>query len=525
MNTRISSDVASQISLTDQEETRSSSDTDLSNKNLVAQIKNLFPSAGTGAIGYGKDAPEEQSADNSETGKAPNNVGDLLARIVASIKANFPQDVDSDDSQAPENDNSNALSNLTKETAKFRTNADSAAVPMKATTQTSNSQPVDGKPAVAEKPPAQQGPTPAQQTAIDGNSTDIPSPDEKAPPGFDVKKINDLNGGLLGKLGNNQEVKKDDKSIGNLRDVLAKDPNVHGDIDNDPDAAWRAYKVLSAVKNEKNPDGSDKSEENRHNGQIGGYTKGSWGDAAGGSEAGTLQDYLAKGRVPSKREDQRDPHCGTDGGGTNGLQTFGNMVKYGFEDFGNMIVDSAKKVGNAFVNLGHDIANGFNHFGQIVKHGFDGIGDAIRGDNEAKEKEWAEARDNGSKLGDDIKDGFEQLGTIGEELGPLLLNAIPGVGTELSVAVTAAKFGAEMALKAGLKYGTQEFTEMALKEGTKELAKGTAQAAAKGEAKAAGEQVYENITGEKPSDTVKGAVEDVKVKAEPVNAEVKAAVA
>jgi len=368
-------------------------------------------------------------------------------------------------------------------------------------------------------------PTAEQQKAIDGDSTDIPKPDEKAPPGFDVKKINDLNGGLLGKLGNNQEVKKDGKSIGNLRDVLSKDPNVNGDIDNDPDAAWRAYKVLCAVKNEKNPDGSDKSPENRHNGQIGGYTKGSWGDAAGGSEAGTLQDYLAKGRVPSKREDQRDPHCGVDGGGTNGLQTFGNMVKYGFEDFGNMIVDSAKKVGNAFANLGHDIVNGFNHFGQIVKHGFDGIGDAIRGDDEAKEKEWAEARDNGSKLGDDIKDGFKQLGTIGEELGPLLLNAIPGVGTELSVAVTAAKFGAEMALKAGLKYGTKEFTEMALKEGTKELAKGTAKAAGKSEAKEIGEQVYENNTGEKPSDTAKGVADDTKDKVEPVTTEVKKSVA
>lgn len=376
--------------------------------------------------------------------------------------------------------------------------------------------PVADKPAVSEKPAAPAGPTPAQQKAIDGDSTDIPSPDEKAPPGFDVKKINELNGGLLGKLGNNQDVKKDDKSVGHLRDVLAKDPNVHGDIDNDPDAAWRAYRVLTAVKNEKNPDGSDKPADFRHNGSIGGFTRGSWGDAAGGSEAGSLQDYLVKGRTPAKREDQRDPHCGENGGGTNGLQTFANKVKYGFEDFGNMIVDTAKKIGNAFSNLGHDIANGFTHFGQMVKHGFEGIGAAIRGDEADKEKEWAEARDNGSKLGDDIKDGFQQLGTIAEELGPLLLNAIPGVGTELSVAVMAAKFGAEMALKAGLKAGTKEFTEMALKEGTKELAKGTAQAAGKSEAQAAASQVYENITGEKPSETAKGAASDVKEQAKSV---------
>ncbi|MBF7143609.1 MULTISPECIES: hypothetical protein [Pseudomonas] len=364
--------------------------------------------------------------------------------------------------------------------------------------------------APVQTPAAPTEPTAEQKLAIEGNSTDIPAADEKAPPGFDVKKINELNGGILGKLGNNQDVKKDGNSVGHLRDVLAKDPKVNGDIDNDPDAAWRAYKVLTAVKNEKNPDGSDKPADFRHNGSIGGFTAASWGDAAGGSEAGTLQDYLVKGRIPSKREDQRDPHCGENGGGTTGLQTFANKVKYGFEDFGNMIVDTAKKIGNAFVNLGHDIANGFNHFGQMVKHGFDGIGAAIRGDEASKEKEWAEARDNGTKLGEDIKDGFQQLGTIAEELGPLLLNAIPGVGTELSVAVMAAKFGAEMALKAGLKVGTKEFTEMALKEGGKELAKGTAQAAGKSEAQAAGSQVYENITGEKPSETVKGAAGEVK---------------
>jgi hypothetical protein len=319
----------------------------------------------------------------------------------------------------------------------------------------------------AEKPPAPTEPDKFQKQAIAGNSIDLPTPDEKAPPGMTVEDINKLNGGLLGKLGNNQEVKKDDKSIGNLRDVLAKDKNVNGDINNDPNAAWRAYKVLTAVKNETNPDGSTKPDDFRHNGQIGGYTKGSWGDAAGGSEAGSLQDYLAKGRVPHQRENQRDPHCGANGGGTNGLQTFGNKVKFAFEDFGNMIKD-----GNAFVNLGKDIVNGFKHFGEIIKHGFKGIGDAIKGDTEAKEKEWAEARENGHELGEDIKDGFKQIGTIAQELGPMLLNAIPGVGTELSVAVMAAKFGAEMALKAGLKAGTKEFTEMAL---TGETPKDTAE--------------------------------------------------
>ncbi|TDV62594.1 hypothetical protein [Pseudomonas sp. LP_7_YM] len=459
-----------------------------------ASTKNLASANNSIHFGNGESsggAPPQAANDITKTSTlAP--LGKLLSRLFTA-KAESPN--------GPESVQKAQVSKEQKPAGEVA--ADSAKTPVNAT------------------PAVQQGPSPEQQQAIDGESTDIPSPDEKAPPGFDVKKINELNGGLLGKLGNNQEVKKDDKSVGNLRDVLAKDPNVHGDIDNDPDAAWRAYKVLTAVKNEKNPDDSDKPTDFRHNGSIGGYTKGSWGDAAGGSEAGTLQDYLVKGRTPSRREDQRDPHCGSNGGGTNGLQTFGNMVKYGFEDFGKMIVDSAKKVGKAFSDLGHDIANGFNHFGQMVKHGFEGIGDWIRGDNEAKEKEWAEARDNGSKLGDDIKDGFKQLGTIGEELGPLLLNAIPGVGTELSVAVTAAKFGAEMALKAGLKAGTKEFVDMALKEGTKELAKGTAKAAGKAEAKAAGEQVYEDITGEKPSDTAKDVAGDAKDRIEPVAGEMK----
>lgn len=408
----------------------------------------------------------------------------------------------------------------------------------------------DGAPPATEKPPAtgektaappppaatsgQQTPE-AQQTAKDGNSTDLPDPNEKAPPGMTVDQIKALNGGVLGKMGD-QQVRKDGKDMGKLPDVLANDPKVKGgddkpkaDLNNDPDAAWRAYRVLTAVKNEKNKDGSEKPEDYRHNGNIGGYT--SKGDAAGGSEAGSLQDYLAKGRVPTSIEPQKDPHAGKNGSTASGAEVVGNSIKYGFEKVGNAIKQGFVDFGHAVVKLGKDIGSGFKHFGEMVKHGLTGLGAAIRGDKQAKDREWSQARDNGHALGDDIKDGAKQVGTIAETVVPLALNFVPGVGTAASIGVMAVKTGVQVGVKVAVetaaketvkagakataegiaketaktaaKTGAKEGGKAAAKEAAKELAKAGLKAGGKSLAKDAGQQFYTGATGETPQETAR----------------------
>lgn len=327
------------------------------------------------------------------------------------------------------------------------------------------------------------------QDAINGDTSDLPSPDEQAPINpktgkqYTVDEINQLSGGLLGKTGN-----QDLQGKGGIRDLLKKDKNVNGDIDNDPNAAWRAYRVEVAVKNEPNADGTPKpgakgtpeygtDKDVVHNGKIGGFT--SSGDAAGGTEAGSLQDYLLHGRTPSKLEDQRDPHAGVNGQGANSeAEVIGKKIKYAFEDFGKAIVDGFKKVGEAFKNLGLDIWHGLQHFGGMVKHGLTGVWDSITGKGDKAQEEYSQARDNGKKLGHDIVDGAKQVGTIAEEMAPMALDLIPVGGAALSAGAFAAKTAAEAAIKAG--------TAVA-KEGAKQIGKDVA--------KGVGQQYYDNDKG------------------------------
>lgn len=379
------------------------------------------------------------------------------------------------------------------------------------------------KPAAAKS--VQQTPE-AQQEAIDGKSTDLPDPTEKAPEGMSADDIRKLNNGLLGNLGN-QEVKgrdADNKEVkkGGLQEVMAKDPRIAGvdkdgkqnekaDLANDPDAAWRAYRVLTAVKNEKRSDGAEKKDSTKESGNIGGYTKG--GEAAGGSEAGSLQDYLTKGRVPQQIEKQNDVHASAEGGSESGVKVAGKVIKNGLVKFGNMIKDGFVDLGHAIVKLGKDIGNGIKHLATTIGHGLKGLFSS----GEERKKEWAQASKDGKALGEDIKDGVKQVGTIAMEVAPMVLNVVPGVGTAVSVGVKVAETAVKIGIKAGekaaetaLKEGGKELAEQSikqeLKDAGKDIGKTVATGMAKSGAKNGAEQLYTDTTGETPKQTVENAV-------------------
>ncbi len=166
------------------------------------------------------------------------------------------------------------------------------------------------------------GTTAAQQVAVDGETTDLPSSDEQPPPGLTADDIGKLNGGLLDNLGNQNL-----QGQGNLRDLLAKK---YGGVDanslkTDPAVAWRAYRALTAVKNETNNDGTPKPDGFRHNGNIGGFTPA--GEAPHGSEAGSLQDLLLHDRTPSKLQDHPSDQTGANGGSASGAEVAGKEFK------------------------------------------------------------------------------------------------------------------------------------------------------------------------------------------------------
>lgn len=195
------------------------------------------------------------------------------------------------------------------------------------------------------KPPAP-GTTQAQQLAMDGNTTDLPAVGEKAPPGLSPSDIAGLNGGLLGGLGGQSVTMDgqkmslragfvlrygDDSEKAALKDAKTpeeKDAVARKALQNNPDTAWRAYRALTAVKNETANDGTPKPTGLRHNGKIGGYTKaGDDGLAPHGSEAGSLQDLLQSGRVPSALESHPSDWTDKFGQGQSESQVAGKEFK------------------------------------------------------------------------------------------------------------------------------------------------------------------------------------------------------
>ena len=323
------------------------------------------------------------------------------------------------------------------------------------------------------------------QATLAGKNTQLPAPDEQAPPGMSAADIGKLSNGLLNNLGDQNLQGK-----GKIQDLLGKDPNVNGDIKNDPNAAWRAYKVLTAVKNETNSDGSTKPDSVITNGKIGGWTKQGFGH---GSEGGDLQDYLLHGRVPSQLP-KGDHTVGPNGQTASGIQNFGNSVKEGFEKFGKAMKTGFENFGHAVVNIAKDIGKGLKNFGSMVINGVEGIGDAITGNKAGASNKFHNAHSAASGLVHNVADAGKNLGTVAETLAPLAVALIPGVGEvaapALFVGEAAAEVGATAAIDVGVEAGVEAGAEAGAEAGSS-----TASQAVKTGAQAIGKEIGKN-TGE-----------------------------
>jgi hypothetical protein len=259
------------------------------------------------------------------------------------------------------------------------------------------------KPAMPASPPATD---PQVQAAINGNSTTLPAADEKAPPGMSVDDINKLDGGLLGKLGNQNL-----QGQGTIKELLSK--KYGGDVTKDPDAAWRAYRALVAVKNETNSDGSAKPSDVIHNGNIGGFTPS--GEAPHGSEAGSLQDLLLHDRTPGKLESDPSPQTGANGGSASGIETFGHEVEKGFKTFGNDLKNVFVGIGHGIEDVGKGIGSGLKDLftGHIAQAGSDVVNGFTSG-----------ASDVIKPVTNLVGDTLDNIPVVGQSMG----NVVKGVG-------------------------------------------------------------------------------------------------
>ncbi len=146
-----------------------------------------------------------------------------------------------------------------------------------------------------------------------------PSADDKRPAGDtrSAEQIIDDNP-TLKNLGNQSHVKD------NLKKQV-------GDFEHDPDAAYRASKVVDYVKGSKTSDGGERSGGVKDDGKIDGFTKD--GDARHGTEAGLLQDF-GKDGYSALKDDHRldatkDGHVKKDGTNMNNLTYAGHEVAHG----------------------------------------------------------------------------------------------------------------------------------------------------------------------------------------------------
>lgn len=149
-----------------------------------------------------------------------------------------------------------------------------------------------------------------------------PSADDKRPAGDtrSAEQIIDDNP-TLKNLGNQSRVKD------NLKKQV-------GDFEHDPDAAYRASKVLDYVKSSKTSDGGERSGDVKDDGKIDGFTKD--GDARHGTEAGLLQDF-GKDGYSALKDDHRldttkDGHVKKDGTNMDNLTYAGHEITHGISD-------------------------------------------------------------------------------------------------------------------------------------------------------------------------------------------------
>jgi hypothetical protein len=252
------------------------------------------------------------------------------------------------------------------------------------------------------------------QSILNGDSTNLPAPGEKAPPGMTVADINRLDGGLLGHLGNQNL-----QGQGTIKELLSK--KYGGDVTTDPDAAWRAYRALVAVKNETNTDGTPKPASVIHDGRIDGFTKG--GEAPHGSEAGSLQDLLLHDRTPSKLEPDPSPQTGANGGSASGIETIGHKIKDGFKTLGNDIKHVFTGIGHGIEDVGKGIGTGVKDLftGHIAQAGADVVHGFTSG-----------ATDVIKPVTTLVGDTLDNIPVVGKSMG----NVVKGVGSGASDMLT-----------------------------------------------------------------------------------------
>ncbi len=121
------------------------------------------------------------------------------------------------------------------------------------------------------------------------------------------------------------------KNLGNQSHVKDNLKKQVGDFEHDPDAAYRASKVLDYVKSSKTSSGDDRSSDVKDDGKIDGFTKD--GDARHGTEAGLLQDF-GKDGYSALKDDHRldttkDGHVKKDGTNMDNLTYAGHEVAQG----------------------------------------------------------------------------------------------------------------------------------------------------------------------------------------------------
>lgn len=257
--------------------------------------------------------------------------------------------------------------------------------------------------------------TPSQQATIAGDSTDLPSADEQAPPGMTADQIKQLDNGLLGNCGNQNM-----QGQGGQLDLLAKQcGGTDASSLDDPNVAWRAYKTLVAFKNEKEADGTTSvGQDVSHDGKVDGWS--SDGDAIRGTNAGDLQDYLLHGRAPSNLQQSQNggQWANADGTETSGAHVFFNSP--GFKTFEKIVMPIAM-VGLAFIPGVGEAADAALAGGEAAAIGADAAGEAAGAAGEAAgaagDAAGEAAGSAGSTAGSAAGDTGDAAGEAGEVAG------------------------------------------------------------------------------------------------------------
>ena len=211
------------------------------------------------------------------------------------------------------------------------------------------------------------------------------------------------------------------KNLGNQSGVKDNLKKQIGDFENDPDAAYRASKVLDYVKSSKASDGDERSGDVKDDGKINGFTKD--GDARHGTEAGLLQDFGKNGysALPDNHQLDKtnDKHVKKDGTNMDNLTFAGHEIAHG-------ISDVAEKFSHALDNLPGPLKSllGPLHMAASGISGGANVADAAITGGDVKQ------------AGKDMASGMLTTGSnIAQGVGELAADTVgkvPGIGKEAS---------------------------------------------------------------------------------------------